>query len=169
MASGFRSNVFDPLLVVAQILALQSCFYLSFGFWLFVADAIGDVHRTLDQIFNYRVSCALTLSLSSYVVYCLVLSMTGSVQILYFNLFNVLQEFEGTVDGWLVMGAAILNSFTRCVIACNKNTVMMYTVIHVHIPPILSTHHVGVRVWRLCYSNAMYIYTAACDCQLMCM
>lgn len=55
MASGFRANVFDPLLIVAQIAGLQCCFYISLGFWLFVADSIGDVHRTLDQIFNYRV------------------------------------------------------------------------------------------------------------------
>lgn len=56
MASGFRSSVFDPLLVVSQIAALQCCFYISLGFWIFVADSIGDVHKTIDQIFNYRVS-----------------------------------------------------------------------------------------------------------------
>ena len=95
MASAFRASVFDPLLIVAQIAGLQCCFYISLGFWLFVADGIGDVHRTLDQIFNYRVRLQLII-IVLYILYCR------------------LQEFEGTVDGW--MGAGLLNSFTWLVL-----------------------------------------------------
>ena len=56
MASGFRANVFDPVLIIAQIIALQSCFYISFGLWIVIADSIGGIHRSIDQIFDYRVS-----------------------------------------------------------------------------------------------------------------
>ena len=70
MASGFRANVFDPLLIVAQITGLQCCFYISLGFWLFVADSIGEVHRALDQIFNYRVGDYITfMIIISYAVF----------------------------------------------------------------------------------------------------
>ena len=72
MASAFRASVFDPLLIVAQIAGLQCCFYISLGFWLFVADGIGDVHRTLDQIFNYRVRLQLII-----IVLYIILSSAG--------------------------------------------------------------------------------------------
>ena len=55
MATGFRSNIFDPLLVSAQIVAMLCCFYLSLGVWLFVADLAGGIPNSLDQIFDYHV------------------------------------------------------------------------------------------------------------------
>ena len=54
--SYFRSNVFDPILIVAQIISLQCCFYASFGLWLIVADTIADIGKSINQIFDYRVS-----------------------------------------------------------------------------------------------------------------
>ena len=55
MAGGFRSNIFDPLLIVAQIVAMQSSFYAFMGMWILVADLIGGIQPSLDQLLNYRV------------------------------------------------------------------------------------------------------------------
>ncbi len=56
MAMGFRSNVFDPLLVGSQILALQCCFYVTMGLWLVLADMIAGIQLSVDQLFDYKVS-----------------------------------------------------------------------------------------------------------------
>ena len=56
MAAGFRGNVFDPALIVAQIVAMQSCFYISLGLWMFVADRFGGIETSLAQIFDFHVS-----------------------------------------------------------------------------------------------------------------
>jgi len=56
MAAGFRGNIFDPALIVAQIVAMQSCFYISLGLWVFVADRFGGIETSLAQIFDFHVS-----------------------------------------------------------------------------------------------------------------
>lgn len=56
MVSGFRGNVFDPVLILAQIMAMQCCFYVSFGLWLWLAAVMGDIPVSIDQIFDYHVS-----------------------------------------------------------------------------------------------------------------
>ena len=55
MASGFRVNVFDPVLITAQIIALQCSYYLSMGIWITLSDIIGGVQISVDQIFDYKV------------------------------------------------------------------------------------------------------------------
>ena len=56
MAAGFRSNIFDPILITAQIVAMQCCYYIFLGLWLLLADTIGGINTSLEQIFDYRVS-----------------------------------------------------------------------------------------------------------------
>ena len=56
MAGGFRTSVFDPVLVVGQIVAMQCCFYVSMGFWLIVANAVAGIRYSVDQFFDYHVS-----------------------------------------------------------------------------------------------------------------
>lgn len=56
MAGGFRSNIFDPILVVSQIVALQCCFYVTMGLWLVMADVVAGIELSVDQLFDYRVS-----------------------------------------------------------------------------------------------------------------
>ena len=55
MASGFRAVVFDPILIIAKILTLQCCFYTTLGLWIVIADSIGGIHKSVDQIFDFRV------------------------------------------------------------------------------------------------------------------
>ena len=61
MAMGFRSNIFDPILIASQIVALQSCFYVTMGLWLVLADLIAGIELSVDQLFDYRVSTTLRM------------------------------------------------------------------------------------------------------------
>ena len=54
--AGFRSTVWDPVLISAQIVTMQSIFYITLGSWVFVMDYIGGTYRSLDQLFGYSVS-----------------------------------------------------------------------------------------------------------------
>ncbi|XP_072024738.1 protein SYS1 homolog [Amphiura filiformis] len=54
MVASFRSYVWDPQLIVSQILTMQSIFYVCYGFWLVMVDFIVDAPRSLDQIFKYE-------------------------------------------------------------------------------------------------------------------
>lgn len=55
-SNGFRAKVFDPLLIVSQIIALQVFFYVSLGLWIIFADVIARLTPSFDQLFSYKVS-----------------------------------------------------------------------------------------------------------------
>ena len=55
MSGGFRANIFDPVLVVAQIVAMQCSFYTFMGLWIVLSDLIGGIQPSVDQILDYRV------------------------------------------------------------------------------------------------------------------
>jgi len=72
MSQGFRSNVWDPILIVAQIIALQCYFYFCLAVWLSIAGYICEFDMTLAHIFDYHVRqlidammCILTLMLQA--------------------------------------------------------------------------------------------------------
>ncbi|KAJ9065712.1 hypothetical protein DSO57_1016799 [Entomophthora muscae] len=53
--SSFKANIFDPLLLVGQILAFQSINYISLSLLLLVASLLNDnVLISLEPIFNYN-------------------------------------------------------------------------------------------------------------------
>ena len=51
---SFRSTVWDPRLIVAQILSVQGFFYASLFIILFILTAIADEINSLSQIYDYR-------------------------------------------------------------------------------------------------------------------
>jgi len=51
---GFRSSVWDPCLIISQIVAVQSVFYLTLGSWIATMDYIGGWNNTLDKVFGYE-------------------------------------------------------------------------------------------------------------------
>lgn len=56
MAGGhFRSNLWDPVLIVAQICTMQAAFYFCLGIWIFFLDVIGRFDLSLDQMFTQSV------------------------------------------------------------------------------------------------------------------
>lgn len=56
MKTGFRNTQWDPLLLCAQIVAIQSILYVSLGFIIGVMDVFVDANHTLDHLFQYHVS-----------------------------------------------------------------------------------------------------------------
>lgn len=55
MAGHFRSSVWDPVLIISQIITMQSIFYVSLGCWIFITDLIGGTYRSVDQLFSYQI------------------------------------------------------------------------------------------------------------------
>lgn len=54
MAGQFRYTVWDPWMIISQILTLQAVFYVSLGLWIFLFDVLTGNGRSLDQIFKYQ-------------------------------------------------------------------------------------------------------------------
>eukprot|EP00918_Siedleckia_nematoides_P057230 GHVU01124833.1.p1 GENE.GHVU01124833.1~~GHVU01124833.1.p1 ORF type:complete len:121 (+),score=5.66 GHVU01124833.1:137-499(+) len=54
MAGHFRSSVWDPSLILAQMLTMQCYFYVSLGFWVFAADFIAGTYRSLDHLLEFQ-------------------------------------------------------------------------------------------------------------------
>lgn len=56
MASHFRSYIWDPVLIVSQIVLMQCIYYGFLGLWLAGVDSLVQTSHSLDQIFSYEVS-----------------------------------------------------------------------------------------------------------------
>ncbi|XP_044296248.1 protein SYS1 homolog isoform X3 [Varanus komodoensis] len=55
MAPQFRSYVWDPALILSQIMLMQAVYYSSLGLWLALVDSLVQNSPSLDQIFSYEV------------------------------------------------------------------------------------------------------------------
>lgn len=55
MAGQFRSYVWDPLLIVSQIVLMQMVYYGSLGLWLALVDGLVRSSPSLDQMFDAEV------------------------------------------------------------------------------------------------------------------
>lgn len=55
MAGQFRSYVWDPLLILSQIVLMQTVYYGSLGLWLALVDALVRSSPSLDQMFDAEV------------------------------------------------------------------------------------------------------------------
>lgn len=55
MAAQFRSYVWDPALIVAQMVLLQAGYYSSLGLWLALLGALGSTRPSLHQVFSDEV------------------------------------------------------------------------------------------------------------------
>ena len=53
MGNQFRYTVWDPWMIISQILTLQAVFYVSLGLWITVFSILTDSPRSLDQIFSF--------------------------------------------------------------------------------------------------------------------
>lgn len=58
MAGQFRSYVWDPLLILSQIVLMQTVYYGSLGLWLALVDALVRSSPSLDQMFDAEVGLA---------------------------------------------------------------------------------------------------------------
>ncbi|XP_072800395.1 protein SYS1 homolog isoform X2 [Vicugna pacos] len=55
MAGQFRSYVWDPLLILSQIVLMQTVYYGSLGLWLALVDGLVRSSPSLDQIFDAEI------------------------------------------------------------------------------------------------------------------
>lgn len=55
MAAQFRSYVWDPALIVAQMVLLQAGYYSSLGLWLALLGTLGRTGPSLHQVFSDEV------------------------------------------------------------------------------------------------------------------
>lgn len=58
----FRSYIWDPVLIVSQILLMQGIYYSFLGLWLAGVDSLIQTRHSLDQIFSYEVSSSISLT-----------------------------------------------------------------------------------------------------------
>lgn len=56
MKTGFRNTQWDPFLLAAQIIAIQSTLYASLGILTAFMDMFVNTNNTLDHLFQYHVS-----------------------------------------------------------------------------------------------------------------
>lgn len=55
MPGQFRSNVWDPVLIICQIVAMQCQFYVTLGLWVYVLNFIFGYDTTVQQLFKQAV------------------------------------------------------------------------------------------------------------------
>jgi hypothetical protein len=53
--SGFRNQKWDPWLIISQIIAVQTIYYVGLGFWVFFLTLLMNQVPTLDYFFSYDV------------------------------------------------------------------------------------------------------------------
>lgn len=53
-SNQFRSYVWDPVMILGQMITIQCIFYIFLGIWISTSDAIVDSPRSLDQIFSSK-------------------------------------------------------------------------------------------------------------------
>jgi len=56
MAGQFRSSQWDPVLIIAQIVAMQCLFYVGLGSCVALIDFILGYNRSLRHLFLYQVN-----------------------------------------------------------------------------------------------------------------
>lgn len=57
MSGSFRVSVWDPSLIISQIIAVQCFMYVSLGLWILLfVHIIAGQPLSIDYIFKYQVS-----------------------------------------------------------------------------------------------------------------
>ncbi|XP_068219916.1 protein SYS1 homolog isoform X1 [Palaemon carinicauda] len=54
MAGGFRYKIWDPPLIISQIITMQAVYYVGLGLWIAILDLLTGHHRSLDSVFKYQ-------------------------------------------------------------------------------------------------------------------
>lgn len=79
LTGQFRNTAWDPTLIISQIIALQSVYYLTLGVWLVALDFIVGTSRSLDHIFKYQEIQVRDVTGKLVIVSYVLNSLTGSV------------------------------------------------------------------------------------------
>ncbi|XP_060086884.1 protein SYS1 homolog [Heteronotia binoei] len=111
MAPQFRSYVWDPVLILSQIVLMQAIYYSSLGLWLALVDSLLRSSPSLDQIFSYEILGFSTppgrVSMMAFVLNAL----TCAVGLLYFiRRGKQCLDFTVTIHFFHLLGCWIYNS-----------------------------------------------------------
>lgn len=55
LSGQFRNTQWDPILIISQIVALQSVYYVMLGLWVASMNLLVGTSRSLDHLFKYQV------------------------------------------------------------------------------------------------------------------
>ncbi|XP_027502027.1 protein SYS1 homolog isoform X2 [Corapipo altera] len=111
MAAQFRSYVWDPALIVAQMVLLQAGYYSSLGLWLALLGTLGSTGPSLQQVFSDEILGFSTppgrLSMMAFILNAL----TCALALLYFiRRGKQCLDFTVTVHFFHLLGCWIYNS-----------------------------------------------------------
>ncbi|XP_019365358.1 PREDICTED: protein SYS1 homolog [Crocodylus porosus] len=111
MAAQFRSYVWDPALIVAQMALMQAVYYGALGLWLALVDALVRSGPSLDQVFSYEV-LGFSATPGRLAVMAFVLNaLTCALGLLYFiRRGKQCLDFTVTVHFFHLLGCWIYNS-----------------------------------------------------------
>lgn len=75
MVTGtFRSNVWDPVLIIGQIICMQCQFTVSLGLWVYILNFILGYDTEISQLFRQAVSIFFHL-----IIKCVCFSFTSTL------------------------------------------------------------------------------------------
>ncbi|XP_063001637.1 protein SYS1 homolog [Elgaria multicarinata webbii] len=111
MAPQFRSYVWDPALILSQIVLMQAVYYSSLGLLLALVDSLVQNSPSLDQIFSYEV-LGFSTSLGRLAMMAFILNaLTCAVGLLYFiRRGKQCLDFTVTVHFFHLLGCWIYNA-----------------------------------------------------------
>lgn len=54
LSGQFRKTTWDPILIISQIIAVQTVMYLCLGFWIWIVASMLGWTKSLDYVFQYK-------------------------------------------------------------------------------------------------------------------
>lgn len=103
MSGKWRYSVYDPILIILQILTLTSLFYFSLTIFIYLIDLIFDFDVNISQIFNYK----------------LIGLNTG------YNFFITVAFLINSIAGWVYSPTIVGDNLSLAFFANNQNKLLI--------------------------------------------
>uniref|UniRef100_A0A8D0GGW8 Protein SYS1 homolog n=1 Tax=Sphenodon punctatus TaxID=8508 RepID=A0A8D0GGW8_SPHPU len=111
MAGQFRSYVWDPVLILSQIVLMQAVYYSSLGLLLALVDSLVQNTPSLDQVFSYEILGFSTASGRLSMMAFILNSLPCALGLLYFiRRGKQCLDFTVTVHFFHLLGCWIYNA-----------------------------------------------------------
>ncbi|CAF0997476.1 unnamed protein product [Rotaria magnacalcarata] len=109
--NGFRYQKWDPLLIVSQIVAVQTLYYLGLGFWVLLITITIDRAPSLDYLFSYEIFNITNWSSRLFTGVFLLNALTSALAILYIvGRYKQCLDFSITIHFYHFIACWIYNS-----------------------------------------------------------
>jgi len=77
MAGQFRITVLDPVLILSQIITIQSLFYISLTVLIFIVECLYSESPSLNHVFSYNIISIKSLQSVLMIIVYLINSVAG--------------------------------------------------------------------------------------------